>query len=418
MSRQTRALAADEWEAFRLGRLVAAERAPYFMHALFAAAPVAAPGLGTFAVDGSWRLYMDPDLLVGEGRWDSATVAAVLLHEVGHLLRDHAGRAANLPTPRHQLAWNLAGDAEINDDLIAAGVPLPEGCVTPAALGCSDGDLAETYYAALVPPEGDPSGGGLPDDDSAGCGSGSGCPPVPGELPSGVGLPDGSAEPVSPAEGDFVRRRVAHDVQAAEQAKGRGSVPGGLTRWAASVLAPPTVPWDRVLRAAVRRAVAERAGRVDYTYSRPSRRRLPGILKPAMRAPSVIVSVVVDTSGSMSQGDLDAAMSEVHGVLRSSGVAREHVRLLSCDAAATTAQRVRSATSVNLTGGGGTDMRIGIAAAEASAPAPHVVIVLTDGDTPWPDTPTRARLVCAVISQRAPHGTPEWATTVHIPPAA
>lgn len=34
-----------ESEAFRLGRLVAAEQAPYFMHALFAATPVAAPGL-------------------------------------------------------------------------------------------------------------------------------------------------------------------------------------------------------------------------------------------------------------------------------------------------------------------------------------------------------------------------------------
>ena len=100
MSVRTRPLSMDEWEAFRLGRLVAAERAPYFMHALFTAAPVAAPGLGTFAVDGGWRLYLEPDLLVGEGRWDSATVAAVLLHEVGHLLRDHAGRAANLPTPR------------------------------------------------------------------------------------------------------------------------------------------------------------------------------------------------------------------------------------------------------------------------------------------------------------------------------
>ena len=414
MSGQTRPLTAEEPEAFRLGRLVAAERAPYFMHALFAVAPVAAPGLGTFAVDAAWRLYMDPGLLVGPGRWDSPTVAAVLLHEVGHLLRDHAGRAEGLPTPRHQLAWNLAGDAEINDDLLAVGVPLPEGVVTPAALGCDDGDLAETYYARLVPPDG--AAPALPDDGSSGCGSGSGCPPVPGELPAGVALGDGSAEPVSPAEADFVRRRVAHEVRAAEQARGRGSLPAGLTRWAATVLAPPTVPWERLLRAAVRRAVADRAGRVDYTYSRPSRRRLPRIVKPALRAPSVIVSIVVDTSGSMSQADLDAAMSEVSGVLRSSGVARERVRLLSCDAAATTAQRVRSATSVRLSGGGGTDMRVGIAAAEQAVPAPHVVIVLTDGDTPWPDTPTRGRLVCAVISHRAPHGTPSWASTVHITP--
>ena len=85
----------------------------------------------------------------------------------------------------------------------------------------------------------------------------------------------------------------------------------------------PTIPRARVLRAAVRRAVADQAGRTDYTYSRPSRRRVPGTVQPAMRGPSVIVSVVVDTSGSMSKDDLDAAMSEVAGVLRSSGVARD-----------------------------------------------------------------------------------------------
>lgn len=412
MSGPVRPLSGEEWEAFRLGRLVAAETAPYFMHALFAVAPVADPGLGTFAVDGAWRLYMDPALLVGPGRWDSSTVGAVLLHEVGHLLRDHAGRAAQLPTPRHHLAWNLAGDAEINDDLLAAGVPLPGGVVTPAALGCPDGDLAETYYATLVPPGAPP----LPDDGEAGCGSGAGCPPVPGELPDGVALGDGTATPLSPAEGDFVRRRVARDVQDAAQGKGRGTVPGGVARWADGVLAPPTVPWDRLLRAAVRRALADRAGRTDYTYSRPPRRRLPGIVRPAMRAPSVTVAVVVDTSGSMSRGDLDAAMGEVHGVLQASGVARDRVRLVSCDAAATTAHRVRTARSVHLTGGGGTDMRVGIEAAEHAHPAPDVVIVLTDGDTPWPDTPTRARLVCGIISRTEPCGTPPWAATVHIPP--
>lgn len=63
-------------------------------------------------------------------------------------------------------------------------------------------------------------------------------------------------------------------------------------------------------------------------------------------------------------------------------------------------------------------MRVGITAAEAANPAPHVIVVLTDGDTPWPATPTRAQLVCAVISTRPPAGAPEWATTVHIPPAA
>lgn len=413
MTTLVRPLTDAEHSAFRLGRLVAAEHLPYFMHALFAASPVAAPGLGTFAVDRSWRLYLDPELLTGAGRWDATTVGAVLAHEVGHLLRDHAARADALPHPHHHLAWNLAADAEINDDLLAGGVPLPAGVVTPAGIGCDDGDLAEAYYDHLMHHQ-HPAD----DDGSCGCGSGSGTAPVPGELPAGVALDDGSAAPLDPAEADLVRRRVAHDVQAATESQGRGSVPAGLSRWANRVLAPPTVPWERVLRAAVRRAVADRAGRVDYSYSRPPRRRLPRIIRPAMRAPRVIVSVVVDTSGSMSQADLDAAISEVSGVLRSSGVAREHVRLLSCDASATTAERVRSVTAIRLNGGGGTDMRVGIAAAEEANPAPHVVIVLTDGDTPWPERPTRARLICAVISARPPRRTPSWASTVHIVPAA
>lgn len=410
-----RALTAAEHDAFRLARLVAAERMPYFMHALFAAAPVAAPGLGTFAVDRAWRLYMDPALLTGAAAWPVPVAGAVLLHEVGHLLRDHAGRADALPQPYRHLAWNLAGDAEINDDLLAAGVPLPEGVVTPDALGCPDNALAEDYYAALVGQAGaSPHPAADCDDGGGGCGSGAGCPAVPGELAeqdTSVGAGIGQAE------GEFVRRRVALDVTTHAAAKGRGSVPAGLDRWATQVLTPPTVPWDRVLRAAVRRAIADRAGRADYTYSRPSRRQVPGVVKPAMRGPAVAVSIVVDTSGSMGQSDLDAALAEVQGVLRSSGVARDLVRLLSCDAAATTAQRVRAVGAVRLVGGGGTDMRVGISAAESARPAPHVVVVLTDGDTPWPQHPTAARLVCGIISARPPQATPGWATTVHIPPA-
>ena len=60
-------------------------------------------------------------------------------------------------------------------------------------------------------------------------------------------------------------------------------------------------------------------------------------------------------------------------------------------------------------------MRVGITAAEALKPRPDAIVVLTDGDTPWPQTPGRAKLVCAVISAQPPARTPSWATTVHIP---
>jgi predicted metal-dependent peptidase len=74
---------------------------------------------------------------------------------------------------------------------------------------------------------------------------------------------------------------------------------------------------------------------------------------------------------------------------------------------------------VRLVGGGGTDLRVGIGAAEASRPRPDVVIVLTDGLTPWPERPGRARLVVALIGgAAAAPSVPAWATTVLVGGAA
>jgi predicted metal-dependent peptidase len=407
----TRQLTAAESAAFRLARLRAADQMPYFARALFAVVPLAAPGLGTFAVDAHWRLYMDPELLAGAAAWAAGTAGGVLLHEANHLLRQHAARADALPQPRVHLAWNLAGDAEINDDLIAAGAPLPAGVVTPGSLGLPDRQVAEDYYAALARDPGTLSG---LDDGGPGCGSGGGGPSAPGELPAeSSGVTGGGGTGLSDAEADLIRRLVAADIK--HCGGGRGTVPAGLDRWADGVLAPPVISWSRVLRAAIRRAIADQAGRTDYTYARPARRRLPGIIRPAMRGPSVVVSVVVDTSGSMSQADLDAALSEIAGVLTATGIARDKVTVLACDAAASQPRRVRTVRDVRLAGGGGTDMTIGIAAACRARPTPHVVIVLTDGDTPWPASPVAGVLVCAIISPAPPQDTPPWAVTVHIP---
>ena len=214
---------------------------PYFMRALFAAQPVllhrGLGGGGTFAVDAQWRLYLDPALLVGAGAWPVPVAGAVLLHEVGHLLRAHGVRGQSLPKPVHHVAWNYAADAEINDDLLAAGVGLPDGVITPQSFGCEDGGIAEDYYTHLIDPA---TGQQFPDDDDVGCGSGAGCAPVPGELGAAAGE---VADGLDGAEADLVRRHVARAVQAA-QGKGRGDAHRqGLARWAGEVLTPPTVPW-------------------------------------------------------------------------------------------------------------------------------------------------------------------------------
>ena len=152
-----------------------------------------------------------------------------------------------------------------------------------------------------------------------------------------------------------------------------------------------------MLASAVRRAIAHAAGCHDYAYSRPGRRRIPRIVTPALRRPLVTVAVVVDTSGSMGQSELDAALAEVKGVITAAGIGTQRLMVLACDAAVGATSRVRRVEDVQLVGGGGTDMRVGIAAAEASRPHPDVIVVFTDGYTPWPDRPTRARLVVAII---------------------
>ncbi|WP_344586038.1 vWA domain-containing protein, partial [Kitasatospora paracochleata] len=158
------------------------------------------------------------------------------------------------------------------------------------------------------------------------------------------------------------------------------------------------------------------AGAVDYTYRRPSRRTpaLRGVVLPSLRRPLPRVAVVIDTSGSMGDGELAAALGEVTGVLREVGVRGNRVTVLACDADVHAVSRVTATEQITLGGGGGTDMRVGIDAAMAAPERPGIVIVLTDGLTPWPDELPGCRLVAALIGQDAP-APPSWVETVRIP---
>jgi len=371
-------------------RLWAANRFPYLASALFASPVVVAEGLGGFAVDRGWRLYVDPAVLYAR---TVPQIGFELVHHCSHLLRDHAGRADELPlaTAADAVAWVAAGDAEINDDLAGpsstgdlADVEPANEPILPSTLGCPPGRLAEEYFQ---PAAGRCQSGMCPAD----CGSG-----AHGQE-RGWELAQGEGSGLRPYQGDLIRRQVASDVLAhAEQA---GTLPGGLRRWAEQLVAP-RVDWRRALAAELRRGVADTTGRTDYTYRRPSRRAaaVPGVVLPALRRPVPQVAVVCDTSGSMTDDLLTRVMGEVDGILRGVGVRADGVRVLACDAAVHTAQRVRHAGQVELVGGGGTDMGAGIAAAVAGKPKPHVVVVLTDGYTPWPTSePKGTRVVVGLL---------------------
>ena len=412
----TGTLTREEAETFAAARLLALDRMPYLASALFEVVPVRSPGLATFGVDAAWRLYLDPQLLTG---WAIEEVAGVLLHEVGHLLREHHRRHGERPV-QHAYAWNLAADAEINDDLLAAGVPLPGAPVTPADLGRPAGLLAEEYFHRLlrdaeVVDDAEMAVADRTEVADPRCGSGAGAHRLPGELD--VDDPDHPGR--SAVDAELTRRAVAEAVRAAGGGgTGAGPLPGGWQRWADHVLAPPRIPWQQQLRRTVRRGLAVEAGRLDTSYRRPGRRRIPRVVTPGMVQPRLTVGVVIDTSASMSRRQLEAALAELDGICTRAGVRAEDRVVVTADVAVHEAPRLRSAAQLPLTGGGGTDLRPAITTLATHRVRPGVVVVCTDGLTPWPRTPPRGCTVIVVLlartdGHRPPHP-PAWAETIRL----
>lgn len=396
-------------------RLYLAHQRPYISAALWALHPIEEPGLGTLAVDRWWRLYYDPAAVE---RWSVKELAGVLYHEVWHLLRAHSERAEKINAdPR---LWNVAADAEINDDILVGEVyplDLPHEPITPRGMGWPPFQMAEEYYRYLqeparpdeqapARPEGD-----LPTRPQPAQGSCGSCAHgkkegwergEPGEETPGVGA----------IQAEAIRKAVAQKIlEVAEQS--RGAISGNVLRWAKGKLAPAKVDWRRELATLVRQALASQSGATDYTHSRINRRQAcyNPVLIPSLCQPIPEVAIVVDTSGSMSDSLLLQALAEIKGVLQSLG--KHGVTVLAVDSSVNTCRRVFQLEQVDLFGGGGTDMVVGIEAALQCRPRPQVVVVLTDGFTPWPKTaPRGVKVIVGLMGGE--HEAPKWAKVVKV----
>lgn len=381
----------------------------YLATALYALAPVPCHEVATTAVDEYWRIYLNPDWLATA---DVSQVGAELTHALWHLLHDHAARARDLRVDATSaLSWHAAADAAISGTLEDSGLH-PDGVPPPQTLGMPPGRSAEEYFALLsrLPAAAGPDGGR--DDPPADPGCGSGCD----GLPRGFELPADAAAVahVDRFGATEIRRRVA--IEYRQHVTSRGLTPGDVGRWSERIL-EPRVAWEPLLSRAVRRAVAWRNGNTEYTYRRPSRRAAatPRVVLPGTHRPLPGVAMVIDTSGSVDDALLGRALGEVDGALRGLGVSDAGVTVLACDAAVHAVKRVRRARDAALAGGGGTDLRHGISAAAALRPRPEMIVVFTDGYTPWPATPPPGSAVIAALLAREGQpmpATPAWVTRV------
>ncbi|MGP0025558.1 MAG: DUF2201 family putative metallopeptidase, partial [Streptosporangiaceae bacterium] len=128
-------------------RLWAASKFPYLATGVFGAQVIAERGSGAVSVDESWRMHADPELAAA---WTPAQLGSVLVHHVCHLLRTHGERAQVAGVRADEArTWVRAADAEINDDLVPAGLDLPGQPVLPRDLHAEDGLLAEQYFDGI-----------------------------------------------------------------------------------------------------------------------------------------------------------------------------------------------------------------------------------------------------------------------------
>jgi predicted metal-dependent peptidase len=380
---------------------------PYLAAALYALAAVHTDRVPRLAADRRWRLYANPSWLC---RTEVTEIAGRLAHLVWHLLLDHSGRAAACHVAVGDAAtWALAADACVRQVLDEAGVANSD-LLSAADLALPPDGSSEAYFASLTRlPARSPTAGDISATPESECGSACDGAPRDYELPA-----DADVGTIGDQAGEDIRRAVAIEFRG--HVTGRGTLPGELVRWVSATL-DPVAPWQQVLGAVVRQTAASVSGLTDYTYSRPSRRQaaVPRVILPATCRPLPEVAVVVDTSGSVDDGLLAQALGEVDGALRALGVGGSAITVLACDAAVHAVTRVRSARDARLVGAGGTDMRVGMATADALRPRPDVVIVLTDGYTPWPERPPPGSAVIAAMLGRERAKlppTPAWARRV------
>jgi len=353
-------------------RLRASYQRAYFAPALFNLVPVKTDLIATMAVDAYWRLYYNESWMATHTVEENA---ALLIHEVGHLVRDHEARKKSAAA-RDAALWNTAADCEINDDLAAEGLPLPGDPPQPGKYGLPSGETVELYYKELSQPKAAPK-------QECDCGSGAHGERRPWELP-----PDeessGGTPGVDAVKAEMVRRDVAQRIMDISGHSGEVSL--GWRRWAHSLMTPK-VDYMAIIRRTVRIALRKSTlGRYDRTYRKPHRRQAcyGEFIMPSFYQPRPRPGFLIDTSSSMQNAQLSRALTELGALTRQLGYASEVV-VACCDAAVHGVKKIFNPAQLELYGGGGTDIGKGLEwFISGKSGSIDLLIVVTDCQTAWP----------------------------------
>lgn len=400
-------------------RLITANQRPYFSSEIFALNLIERPELPMLATDQYFRLYWSEKALE---EYDAKQKVAIFLQCMYPLLLDHAPRAKRINADSE--LWWIAANMEIACLLDDDGWQLPEGTPFPKQFKFEDGQIAEVYYR-LLEDEAEKHGkksvlnkAGIQsfqtqdgDGQEESGGENQNKRPNPGSSVDGE--QKSWEENYSEENGLNESEKTQIQQAVAEAAKTIGKLPAGLARWA-KALTEYRIDWKKETRSLMRNAIEMARGIGDYSYSK-FRRRAPivGVMLPASVQHKLKIAVVIDTSGSMSDSEISEALTEVNSILKNLPTS-DGAYVVCVDAAVHSAKKVFDASQIEVKGRGGTDVTVGIDYALQKRPRPDVIVLITDGFTPYPKESVGIPIICVIVSQGTTNGIPSWMKVVKI----
>ena len=228
---------------------------------------------------------------------------------------------------------------------------------------------------------------------------------------------DGKGRPVlSKEERDAIRDEIKGAVIAAAQSAGAGNLPSGVKRLLKD-LTEPVIGWKELLQQQI-----QSLAKNDYTWARPSRRgwHIDAILPASKPGEMIDICVGLDQSGSISEADSKAFLSEIKGIMESFEEYR--ITIWCFD---TEIYNMQSYTSDNIgdimeyepQGGGGTDFMANWEFMKEHNIEPKKFIMFTDG-MPFGEWGEESYCETVWIIKGNPGCEPPWGIWAHYEDAA
>lgn len=290
--------------------------------------------------------------------------SGVLAHEILHcVFKHHLTRDG-----RDHKLWDDAGDYCINGILFESGFNLPGRPLIDSRFA----DMTTVQIYNILAAENPPKKNSKNQNGEGGGGRGqSNTAPSCGVIEDSPTLSQTDGQEAGEQESKLWNQRI---IQAAINAKMAGKMPAGLDRLITDLLAPK-VSWKEILWQFVQEVAQD-----DYSFIRPNRKYISeGVFLPSLyNETSLDIVVAVDTSGSISQDDLNQAASEISEIQNNIDAT---VYVVYVDAKFEGAQEFNPGDEIKLeaVGGGGTNYIPAFEWVEKKQLDIACMIYLTDG---------------------------------------